>query len=218
MHSTVLPQELHPIRVNEVRTQPFSSAHPTRPTGCTAVLHFHPHMCISCPPRTRTVRATRERKSERASKQANERTSERGSAAARARALARVRISRGMTVPGHMAGEMKSESTKAGTKKSLRNSRERSPRAVDVRPRISGFRQGYEKNGIAERRSRFRNRGIRVVTGKVPVRLVHQWYSEHSGSIFYLYHAIVPLCRSHFCTETTARYYLPTAIIGHSTD
>lgn len=46
-----------------------------------------------------------------------------------------MRISRGMTVPGHMAGEMKSESTKAGTKKSLRNSRERSPRARSTHAR-----------------------------------------------------------------------------------
>lgn len=43
--------------------QPFSSAHPTRPTGCTAVLHFHPHTRISCPPRACTVRATCERES-----------------------------------------------------------------------------------------------------------------------------------------------------------
>jgi len=82
--SIVLRQELHPIRVNEVRMQPFSSAHPTRPTGCTTVLHFHPHTRISCPPRACTMRAS-------------------GQSSERGNTTLRVCILRGMTVPGHMA-------------------------------------------------------------------------------------------------------------------
>lgn len=137
--------ESHPIRVNEVRTSPFSCAHPTRPTGCTTVLHTstHPHTRISCPPRARDMRAS-------------ERASVRGSAAARARA--RVHFAGNDSTWSH-GREMKSESTKAGTKKSLRNSRERSPRGRRTSEYFVFSTRLTKIYGIGDRR--FRNGDLR---------------------------------------------------------